>query len=404
MERRASYVPRESVDGSRADGWAREICDYLLGRLSKQRRIELLPWPHAIELAHVPVRRWWTFEGKQYVTLGGPLAENWNWIVNSVRRLRGMFDPRLRLSDRPDGVVDWGQTLARGPQQFHQDYVVRSSAIGLNEEEDAALRGWVRWIDEEWTEYTCSAGMELKIPWRDFATDSQGHFTVEQLRRWAHIARRSRWPLLHGVVAETLRPVLEPDELDRIPLPAEEATLFELLCLVRIARFLSPAPQEIRWLGDYNAANTIDLEGTRIYYQQPLAEERVLATYEQDGALAAAAKRFALRTPKRVDLAIDFNQKMGGFDGLIVESKSGSQEYTDALAQLRTYRAARQRKPGARYLIWGIVEAPAREATVQDVRDMLLEAQETDDVWVFSSADAIPVVMDSALGTRSSFR
>ena len=230
MERRTQNISRESVDEHhRAEAWAREIRDFLLGRLSKQQTSERLPGLHAVELEHLPVRRWWTFEGKRYGPLGGTLAQNWDWVVKSAWRLREMFNPRLRLSNRPDGVVDWGQTLARGPQKLLPEYVVRSSGIGLNEEEDATLRGWARWINLEWTEYTRAIGIDSNVPWLNFAADWQGHFTVEQLRRWAHISRRSRWPLLRGVVAETLRPLLEPDELDRIPLPALPEKLFELL-------------------------------------------------------------------------------------------------------------------------------------------------------------------------------
>ena len=65
---------------------------------------------------------------------------------------------------------------------------------------------------------------------------SEAPATVDQLRQWAHVTRRSRWPLLRDVVAETLRTVFEPDALDHVPLPTDHATLFELLCLVRIAR------------------------------------------------------------------------------------------------------------------------------------------------------------------------
>jgi hypothetical protein len=219
---------------------------------------------------HIPVRRWWILEGKRYSTFDGPLAENWGWVIQSIWRLGETFNPRLRLSDRPDGVVDWGYTLARGPHQLRPEYVVRSSSIGLDEEEYAALRGWVRWIADEWDEYTHSVGIESHAEWRNFAMDVQGPFTLERLRRWAYTARRSRWPLLRGIVAESIRPVLEPEELDRTPLPSEEAKLFELLCLVRIARCVASPPRELRWISADIADNTIKLDGVRVYYQQSL--------------------------------------------------------------------------------------------------------------------------------------
>ena len=40
----------------------------------------------------------------------------------------------------------------------------------------------------------------------------------------------------------------------------------------------------------------------------------------------------------------------------VLEAKSGSQGFDAAVAQLRLYRRARQRRAGARYLVWGIVE------------------------------------------------
>jgi hypothetical protein len=99
------------------------------------------------------------------------------------------------------------------------EYVICSSGIGLSEAEHAALVGWQLWIAAEWFEY----GRVVKVDpydWGATPAEDPTEFTSEQMRRWAHVARRSRWPLLRDVVAESLRPVLEPEELDRIPLPS----------------------------------------------------------------------------------------------------------------------------------------------------------------------------------------
>jgi hypothetical protein len=70
--------------------------------------------------------------------------------------------------------------------------------------------------------------------------------------------------------------------------------------------------------------------------------------------------------PRIVDIAFDFPEPINGFDGIIVETKSGTQQYRDTVAQLRTYRAARRRQPHTRYLIWGILRGPvAPDATVE---------------------------------------
>lgn len=402
MERGTAYIPGEGLSQPRADTWAQEIRDYLLGRLSRNARTELLKSPQKTELANPPIRRWWIFEGKRYGMLDGPFVQNWVYVEQNARRLDETFNPRLRLSDRPDGVVDWGQTISRGPYHPGQEYVVRSSGIGLDEQEHSALRGWMRWIWEEWLEYTRRLGIEPRVQWTSSAIDAQGPFTLERLRSWAHTAKRSRWPLLHGVVAESLRPVLEPEELDRIPLPADEAKLFEVLCLVRVARCVSPPPRELRWLGGDGRDNTIELDGVRVYYQQSLDRQVVLATSEYAGSLAPAVTFFHVRTPKFVDLAFDFETRRAGFDGIIIEAKSGTQQYEQTVAQLRTYRLARPRRQGCRYLVWGIVENPERDATPDELRRMFAAADQDDDVWVFSSANAIPIVLSAVFGTELS--
>lgn len=282
---------------------------------------------------------------------------------------------------------------AHAADEARHEYVVRSSAIGLNEEEHAALCGWIRWIETEWAEYTQYVGLQSRIKWPNFAAEVHGPFSTERLRCWAHVARRSRWPLLQGIVAESLRPVLEKDELDRIPLPSDEATLFELLCLVRLARNVAPLPRELRWLiPDEKTNNQITLDGVRIRYQEPLGSDSVLATYEPE--LASAAKFFDLGTAKRIDLTLDFDPKRADFDGIIVEAKSGAQQYDATVAQLRTYRAARRRRTHSRYLVWGIVQKPQRvDATAEDFRMLFATASPKADVWVFSSADAIATVL-----------
>jgi hypothetical protein len=61
-------------------------------------------------------------------------------------------------------------------------------------------------LSDEWDEYTRNLTIKWRVEWRNFAIDVQGPFTVDRLRRWAHMARRSRWPLLRRIVPESLRP------------------------------------------------------------------------------------------------------------------------------------------------------------------------------------------------------
>jgi len=398
MERCAAQVPSEDLNQERTNRWAQEIRDYLLGRLSAERRVESLRQPQQAEVVDPPVRRWWIFEGKQYAVLDGPLAQKLDCVLRKASGLLRTFNPRVRLSDRPDGVVDWGYTLARGPSGIGREYVVRSSGVGLDDGERAALCGWFHWIKAEWTEYTKHFKIASAVSWPSFACDMQSLASVERLRRWAHSARRSRWPLLNGVVAESLRPLLEPETLDRIPLPCNEAKLFELLCLVRIARCIAPPPRQLRWLSR-ESDNTINWDGISAYYQQSLDRDLVLATYEHE--LASAIEIFKLRIPRTIDLAFEFEAARAGFNGIIVEAKSGAQQYHVTVPQLRTYSAARWRQQGSRYLIWGIVEAADRpDVPLEELRRMLAAANKAADVWVFSSADAIPLVLSAALGTQ----
>ena len=398
----AAPVPQQSLSPFQSDVWVQEIRDYLLGRLSAVARVEPLPAAQESELRHPPIRRWWTFEGRHYATLGGPLAANWESAIRIARRLDETFNPTLRLSDRPDGVVDWGQTLARGPNRFKPEYVLSSSGVGLNEVERAALRGWARWIGDEWSEYTRVVATEQHLRWgSSLAADGDEPVTVDRLKRWAHTARRSRWPFLREVVADSIRPVLEPTELDRIPLPSDRSRLFELLCLVRIARRVAPPPRELRWI-DKESGNVVRLTGVTCHYQQALKREVVLATSDYAGALAKAIEAFEVGLPQYVDLAFDFDKPRGGFNGLIVEAKSGNQPYRYAVAQLRTYRAARPRQPGSRYLVWGIVEASQHpEATRNQLARALASSDDAEDLWVFSGAGDIDLVLDTVVARSS---
>lgn len=388
------------MNGDSAEGWSREICDYLLGRLAASRQPVPLVERQSQQLHHAPVRRWWIFEGKRYASIGGTLASRWLEVIRAARLLERTFNPRLRLSERPDGPVDWGQTLARGFFGPHPEYVMRSSSVGLGPEEHAALRGWMQWISTEWMLYSARFGLTLPVAARtafevlaDHTRDTS--ITVEQLRRWLHVARRSRWPLLREVVAETVRTVFEPDALDRIPLPTDRATLFELLCLVRIARQVAAPPNDLRWLDLELTENVLKLEGATCWYQQTLERDSVLATPDFAQGLAEVVPVFRLGVPQRVDLVFDFGSPRRGIDGLLVEAKSGNQGFDAAVAQLRVYRTARPRRVGTRYLVWGIVEQSESGAITDSQRDWLRRKIDggEGDVWVFSTADSIGAVL-----------
>lgn len=396
----SASIRKPGLNGDPVEAWPREIRDYLLGRLAVGQQSIPLPVQQTQQLSHAPIRRWWIFEGKRYPSIEGTLASRWIEVVRAAGLLERTFNPRLKLSERPDGTIDWAHTFARGPVGVHAEYVLRSSGIGLGEEEHAALRGWTRWIAAEWVPYAERFGLTLPTPaqrWFEAVAvqDCQGPASVEQLRRWVYIARRSRWPLLRDLVAETLRVALEPDALDHIPLPIDRPRLFELLCLVRIARRIAPPPDELRWLDLEMTANKLILTGATCWYQQALEREAVLNTPDYEG-LSEVASVFGLRMARHIDLAFDLDPPRHGINGIIVEAKSGSQGFDAAVAQLQVYRRSRPRGANHRYLVWGIVEkAPGNTITEAQLDWLRREIDSgSGDVWAFSAAESIGAVLE----------
>src|SRR5690606_34811524 len=96
------------------DAWAAEIRDYLVGRPAKGAHAGHVRRSRLHGPVTDAIRRWWVLEGKRYPALGGSLAAQFCHVRVMVERLKSSFNPRLRLSERPDGEVDWALTLSRG--------------------------------------------------------------------------------------------------------------------------------------------------------------------------------------------------------------------------------------------------------------------------------------------------
>lgn len=380
--------------------WADEIRAWLLGRLHRNRDQGAIPQVRAVRLEWVPILRWWIFEGRRYEGLARPLGESWSDVLRAVRALRTTWNPRLRITDVPTGDVDWGRTLARGPSALRPEWVCHSSGSGLREEEWRALQLWSAWIAAEWRSWRAAWKqapgdeiLELGMMSGDIGM-LQPH--SEGLRRCAHIARRSRWPFLRNVVAGSLRALLEPEDVDRLPLPAGREDLFELLCLVRILReFAPPHPNGIRWLDHGLNRNQIRIPGATAFHQLTLDENMVLETHLFRGPPADAIRRFGVSMPRRVDVLVRFDPPRGGFGGILLEAKSGTQPPRSALLQLLAYRAALPHVDQGRLLVWGVVEKPVPERLSPGMRDGLRRAAATtaEDVWVFSGAGDIGAVL-----------
>lgn len=392
---------------ARDAAYAKEIRDYLLGRVATRSRAADLG-RRAREQDLLPrVFLWWLFEGQRYDALPGRLADAWPRLARELVRLRSTFNPRWKILSAPEGEVDWGRTLSRAPTAGMREYVCRGSQTGLDEDELAALEGWARWIRARWASYCkdlrpdrspaeADALLRPDSPRKDDASRAA-------LSRWAHLAARSRWPLLRSVVAETLRIALEPQRLDRIPLPSDRAVLFELLCLVRILKAFDPEPPGIRWLV-HERDNQVGIPGLTAHLNLRVPQELVRRSGVYGPALVAAMERFEIRdVPYITDLVIRFDAPRAGFRGILVEVKSGKQDYRDTLYQLRLYHAAlRQQHPG-RWIVWGIAENPAGGDLRPEQLDGLRRGATDpagEDLWVFSNADGICPTLDT-VGLRA---
>ena len=182
------------------------------------------------------------------------------------------------------------------------------------------------------------------------------------LRRIAHVARRSRWPLLRNIVAESIRCVLEPQELDKLPLPSEEdySTLFELVCMVRILKEIKPTPGCIRWMDNYQGNNRVELPGVlTLFFQHSIKAHHLQDSDSIEAGLKKALNRHKIMPARDADgwFEFDEDQDCRGFNGILVEAKSGiTQDFRDAVPQLRIYRSALNPSEKQRLLVWGIVE------------------------------------------------
>jgi hypothetical protein len=384
---------------TRTEEYAREIRAWLLARLQKERNVGEIESPGATVL---PPRAapWWVFEGHLYPWLDSSMASAWMVINHHAQRLLATYNPRWSVAELPEGETDWVASAFQSLTAGQPSFISRASRPGLGDEERKALSGWLAWVHQEWSAYVDTlgppAGIHPTLPW-PLPIGNQPP-DLRQLRRWAHVASRSRWPLMRNVVAESLRCFLEAQELDRIPLPSDSAKLFELLCMVRILDTLEEQPAFVRWL-DADNGNRIDLAGLQCFYQKSLSREAVLATSEFSAELHQAMDRHQAAVPRFADGWIVFAKPRIGFNAMLIEAKSGGQAFDAAIYQLKSYRAALAKTVPGRVLVWGIIEEdpnwyrdkPCRERWEEISRDFNSKRQ--GDFWMFSTANEIKPVL-----------
>lgn len=393
-----------SESDPRAYAYAEEIRSWLLGRIAKRRWTGSIPKHAASELAPRTLL-WWIFEGKHYPWLEGPLCKSWPVVENHVHRLLSTYNPVRRLVEIPEGETDWLASAFASLTSSRPIFVSRASRPGLGDDERMALLGWCQWIRERWMEYITDVGFPYdtnEVPPRVENTVALSRIVTNVLRRWAHTAKRSRWPLLRNVVAESLRCEFELQELDKLPLPWTHDQLFELVCMVRILKALGQEPCHIRWLGEER--NRVEFPGLSYAYQHHVPHAVMLGTAEFDHGLREATMRHSVRVPANTDGWLLFDTARFGFHAILIEAKSGSQSYYETVHQLKCYRAALKSIVPGRILVWGIVEQEAGEEISAALDQVKREkrARSEDDLWVFSSAEDIPRVLEAVglLGSR----
>lgn len=382
-----------------------EIVNFLLGRVQPTRTTTAL-LPATARLTDGPTLWWWILEGQSHALLEGALLTRLDDVVRRARRLLGVFSQRDRVLSRPEGRVRWLDSALASVGSMQPRYVCEVATAGLAKPERAALIGWCDWL---------ANGVDGFIDLLDAPTKKAIARPLEVLRRlgapahgahdaalrvrWAHAARRSRWPLLRTVVADSIRCESEAIRVTNLPLPADRATVFELLCLVRALKAIEPAPQRVRWL--VQGHNQVRLDGLRATFQRSFHGQALQAAMQLSPVAGAAMQAFAVRQPKITDLIVHFDTPRNGFDGVLIEAKSGGVQYRHAVWQLQIYRRALEAIRPRRMLVMGVCENPKQgRLTPAQVSWLQAEAKTAGDVWAFAGPADIGAVL-TAIGLSS---
>ncbi|HWL85432.1 MAG TPA: hypothetical protein VNO21_06500 [Polyangiaceae bacterium] len=382
-----------------------EIRAYLFGRLSKRRTREAIAPHRANNNTPDRILSWWIFEGKRYRCFDGPLAANWEYIKHEARRLLQVWSPEWREARIPEGEVDWTTSAILSLAGTGRVYRVRSTQNGLSDQEQRCLIRWMSWIRRQWhvyaTQVPAHLGMRDALPWNEEKGKPEDNAS---LRNLAQVAAKSRWPLLRDVIAETLRHIHEPNTLfDAIPLPKKHAQAFQLLCMTRMLRVICPEPEHIRWIDPTSVEkNTVVVQGCSYTHEHSLAKGTALKSEALERGLRDAMARHGVHCPERIDGFLKFDTPLRGFTGILVEAKSGAEEFKDTVHQLRFYRAAMREIESGPLIIWGITEQRESPEQANRAYDELKRIMATrsleDEVWVFSGADDVERITSLLLG------
>ena len=381
-----------------------EIRNYLIGRLVPKKFNADLYKNYKLLLNDTPVLAWWVLEGKEYRGYSGPIYKDWKAIEKQIQVLLSTYNPKWQGGYFPEGEIDWVATAFRTVTNITPEFVCKTSKMGLSDNEKAALLGWMSWFSQLWSRYKQSFKIDegpeyLFSEYFPFVSDHLEP-SIRQVMRWATAAKRSRWPLLRNVVAESFRCVFEPVYIDKLPLPTSEYDIFELLCMVRILRRISPMPSMIKWVDLASGNNQCSIPEATFHYQFNFKLEDVLNSYEFSPELKQAISRQNVRVPKILDGYLELREPIRGFVGILVEAKSGNnRNFGETVYQLKTYLSAIRKEESGRLLILGIIEDNDDHIPNNSHYELLKEKVDgsSNDVWFFLSAGEIERVVEIAL-------
>ncbi len=382
--------------------WRTTIRSWLLGRLGANVITEALDQAAEATFS-APYLGWWIFEGLQVPRTGRCLSESWAEVARDADSLLRTWNPRHRLVDTPEGQIDWERTIALGPRVHAREYVTVTSRVGLSDDERLALLGWSAWVLELWPKWcdqisALPAKRSAASPLAKWlAGNARSRSSPERalLNRWAHVAARSRYPLMREFIARTLWAWLKPEqEIDRLPLPGKRDILFQLYAAVCIARVLRPRPRAVRWIhrkSDSNQGDAGQVEdgGLVIKYELSFASKDVVAAPLFPKAAIAGLSRHDVDCGRRLDVLITLpHDPPLSWKYILVEVKSGREGPRDAVLQLLQYRQALSSNCDGAFVLWGMGEGEAwdKNGAVDSLKSEPLRAGE--DVWVFSTPES----------------
>lgn len=381
--------------------YTEEIREYLVGRLVTKHYTDGLNRDVFAEIQK-PVLPWWIFEGNRYKGYSEPLYKCWDQINRQIDFLLSTYNPKWQGILLPEGEIDWVATAFKTVTSIVPEFVCRTSKIGLSEEEKTALFGWMKWISELWANYLYALNLDYK-PAELFKVYIDSSYDLIEVKsrnliKWASTAKRSRWPLMRNVVAESMRCAFEPVYINKLPLPETRSEIFELLCMVRILKAINSKPAVISWVDTKAGNNECCIPGAVYHYQYSF---KPLHSSEFSYELSDAVEQQKVKIPKFADGYLKFDTRFNGFSGVLVEAKSGQNRETgETIYQLKSLLAAiRKEMNGERFLILGIVENSDKDNNLKEYTEFLSNkyAHSENDVWCFLKADEIEAFIKTLL-------